>query len=185
MIPAPLGVKPRTVIEAVVARRLGPALALLAGAILSLCALADAQVQNDHRIVPWERVGPVELGMSAAELFGVMGRPTYTMRGALDRAVDVYTWKDDLSVTLKKDASYVTQICALNPAYRTAEGVHPGSTDQSVAALLEQPQSSKVHKAWWRQSYTDLYWRGLMISIPLTGFDTNHLVRIVCVNKSS
>jgi hypothetical protein len=160
-------------------------LALAAAATLPLGERADAQAQNDHRIVPWERVGPVELGMSAAELFGVMGRPSFTTRGALDRGVDVYTWKDNLAVTIKKDGSYVTQICALNPAYATAEGVHPGATDQSVAALLGQPESSKVHKAWWRQSYTDLYWRGLMISIPLTGFDTNHLVRIVCVNKSS
>jgi hypothetical protein len=176
------GYKTRNIIEVIFSRRVGPVLALLV-ATLSLREQAQAQAQNDHLIVPWERIGPIALGMTAPELIRIMGEPTSRKHGPLDRGVDVYNWKDSLSATVTKDSLYVTQICTLSQAYATAQGVHPGSTDLSVSALLGQPQNSKVHSAWWGPSYTNLYWPGLMISIHLKGFDdTNHLVWEVCVN---
>jgi hypothetical protein len=162
-------------------RRLGLVLAFLVGSALAHCE--QAQAQNDHRIVPWERIGPIELGMTAADLARTKGDPTQTSRGPTG-GISVYTWKNDLSVYIKSDGSYVTQICALDPAYATAVGVHPGMPDVSVTALLGQPKSSRVYRGWWRLSYTNLFWPGLMVSIPLTGFEKNNLARTVCVNHN-
>jgi hypothetical protein len=166
----------------VIARRVGLVSALVVAAACSWHEPARAQVSNDHLIVPWERIGPVALGMTAAELIHILGHPTNEGLGPLDLAVDVYNWKDNFSVTVKKGGSYATQICVLNPAYSTVQGVHPGSTDVSVLALLGEPQNSKVSTAWWKLSYTNLYWPGLMVSIHLKGFDTNHQVWEICVN---
>jgi hypothetical protein len=161
--------------------RLGLVLAFLVSSALAHCE--QAQAQNDHQIVPWERIGPVELGMAAADLARIKGDPTQTSRGPTG-GISVYTWKNDLSVYIKSDGSYVTQICALDPAYATALGVHPGMPDVSVTALLGQPKSSRVYRGWWRLSYTNLFWPGLMVSIPLTGFEKNNLARTVCVNHN-
>jgi hypothetical protein len=163
---------------AVVSRPIAVLLALLV--VLSFCR--QARAQNDHLIVPWERIGPIALGMSAADLNRILGEPTQTLRGPF---VSVYNWKNNLSVFIKTDGSYVTQICALNPSYATAQGVHPGSTDLAVTALLGPPQNARLHTRWSLLSYTDLFWPGLMVSVPLTGFDTNHSVRTVCVNHNA
>jgi hypothetical protein len=112
-----------------------------------------------------------------------MGNPTTTKFGPLNLGVDVYVWNDEISATVTEDSSYVTQICTFIPAYTTAQGVHPGSTDASVAAILGQPRNSRVHSAWYGVSYTNLYWPGLMISIHLKGFDTNHQVWEACVRR--
>jgi hypothetical protein len=168
-----------------VSSRVALFLTFLMASYLSLWhqAQAQAQTQNDHLIVPWERIGPIELGMTAADLIRIKGRPTQMSRGPAD-GISVYGWKDDLSIYIKTDGSYVTQICALDPAYTTVNGVHPGSAHLSVIALMGQPKSSKVYKGWWRLSYTNLSWPGLMVSIPLTGFETNNSVRTICVNHS-
>jgi hypothetical protein len=164
-----------------IATRRGLVLAFLVTSALAHCE--QAQAQNDHLIVPWERIGPIELGMTAADLTRTKGEPTQTSRGPTG-GISVYTWKNDLSVYIKSDGSYVTQICALDPVYATALGAHPGMPDVSVTALLGQPKSSRVYRGWWRLSYTNLFWPGLMVSIPLTGFEKNNLARAVCVNHN-
>jgi hypothetical protein len=174
--------KTRNIIQLIVSRPVIPVLMALGAATVSLSENAQAQAQNDHLIVPQERIGPIALGMTANELIHVMGEPMNTKRGPLDRGVDVYNWKNDLSATITKDGLYVTQICTFSPTYATVQGVRTGSTDLSVAALLGQPRNWRVHSAWWGPSYTDLYWPGLMISIHRKGFDTNHMVWKVCVN---
>jgi hypothetical protein len=160
--------------------RTGLALALLG------CASVTpwAQAQNDHLIVPWERIGPVTLGMSQAQLFAVMGDPT-RMNGGPPDGVNVFIWRDELSVTVKKNGAYVTQICALSPAYTTVQGARPGATDRALTALLGEPQNSHVYSTWWKQSYTRLFWGGLMVNVPLTGFSTVHVVREICVNHNA
>jgi hypothetical protein len=167
--------------QVIVSRRVGLALAFLMTSTLTHCEQAHAQ--NDRLIVPWERIGPIELGMTAADLTRIKGEPTQTSRGPTG-GISVYNWKNDLSVYIKSDGSFVTQICALDSAYATAKGVHPGMTDVSVTALLGQPKSSRVYRGWWRLSYTNLFWPGLMVSIPLTGFEKNNFARVVCVNHN-
>jgi hypothetical protein len=107
-------------------------LSFLMAAFLSLWN--QAQAQNDHLIVPWER-GPIELGMAAGGLIRIKGKLTQTSRGPAD-GISVYSCKDDLSIYIKIDGSYVTQICVIDPVYTTDKGVHPGSAHPSVIALL-------------------------------------------------
>jgi hypothetical protein len=166
--------------EVVYSKRVGLFWFLVA-TVLAFCG--QAQAQNDHLIVPWQRIGPIELGMTAADLFRVMGEPTQTSRGP-PGGINIYRWKNDLSVYVKMDGSYVTQICALNPIYATAAGVHPGLPDLSVTELMGPPKNARVFRGWWKLSYTDLFWPGLTVRVPLSGFETNNLVRAVCVNRS-
>jgi hypothetical protein len=143
-----------------------------------------AQALNDHLIVPWVRIGPIELGMTVPDLIRILGAPTQKVGGPLDSVV-VYSWKNDLSAYVRSDGSYVTQVCALSAAYATAEGVHPDLADLTATFLLGQARSSRVRSRWGIFSYIDLFWPGLMIRVPLKGFDTNHLVQAVCVNHSA
>ena len=161
----------------------------LAGSITALlvftAALACAelaQAENDRLIVPWQRIGPVALGMAVGDVVRLLGEPTQKNRGPY---VTVYTWKDNLSVTAETDNAYVTQICALSPDYATARGLRPGMSDASVNALMGEPQNSHVYHGWWKLSYIKLFWGGLMVSVPLTGFANDHSVQSVCVNHNA
>jgi hypothetical protein len=142
--------------------------------------LAQAQTDNDHLIVPRQRIGAVALDETAAELIGKLGEPDSVWPGS----VKFYNW-DGLSATVTKDGSYATQICATSPLYAAAQGVHPGSTDRSVTDLLGPPRYARVFTAWWALSYTDLYWPGLTVSIHLKGFEANNQVWKICVNHSA
>lgn len=141
---------------------------------------AWAQIRNDHLIVPRLRVGPMTLGMAAAELTQIMGSPSSKRPGE----VDVYNWRD-VSATVTNDGLWTTQICTFDPLYITSDGLHVGSTDQSVTALLGEPKYSRVSNSWLGQSYSNLYWPGLMMSVHLKGFDVNHSVWKICVNHFS
>ncbi len=156
-------------------------LTLIFALALTHSAQAQVPVQNDHLIVPSKRIGPAALGMATDELIRVMGEPKSKRLGL----VDVYDWGDDLSATVTKDGLWTTQLCTFSSAYATAEGVHPGSTADTVTALLEQPKSSREFNGWWRYSYSNLYWTGLMISVHLKGYATNHAVWKICVNHFS
>jgi outer membrane protein assembly factor BamE (lipoprotein component of BamABCDE complex) len=158
----------------------GPIAALVVFAAALLCP-GPARAENDHLIVPWQRIGPVVLGMTADDVVRVLGEPTQKNRATY---VTVYNWKDNLSVTVKTDSSYVTQVCALSPDYATAQGLRPGLSDTSVRALMGEPQNSRVYHGWWKLSYIKLYWGGLMVNVPLTGFDNDHSVQSVCVNHN-
>ena len=154
--------------------------------VLLVCSVAllwpdQARAENDHRIVPWQRVGPITLGMSAEDVIRVLGQPTQSNQA---RSTTTYYWKDDLSVTTLIDSSYVTQICALSSDYVTTQGLRPGMSETSVGALMGEPQSSHVYRGWWNLSYIKLFWGGLMVNVPLTGFDNDHSIQAVCVNHN-
>ncbi len=155
-------------------------MAFVVAAGLSFGALAQAPAHNDHLIVPWKRIGPIEVGMTVADMTEAMGEPVSKWPGR----VDTYNWRD-VSATIPKDSSWATQICTLDPAYATAEGVHPGSTDDSVEALLGKAKYTRIFRGWWRFTYTNLYWPGLMVSVHLKGFANNHAVWKICVNHFS
>ena len=173
----------RRTMMVIISMRLRVVFAVLVAVVSSLSDQAHSQAQNDHLIVPWERIGPITLNMTVAELFHAMGNPT-NRRPV--RGVEVYNWNNELSATVANDSSYITQICTFSPDYATGQGVHPGSTDLSVATLLGHPQNSRLFRAWWRYSYTNLYWPGLMVSVHLEGFEnTDHLVWEICVNHTA
>jgi hypothetical protein len=154
---------------------------LLLVCIVALLCPDLALAENDHLISPWRRIGPITLGMSAEDAIRLLGEPTQKNPGVY---VSTYYWKDNLSVTAETESSYVTQICALSPDYATAQGLRPGMPDTSITALMGEAQSSRVYHDWWKLSYIKLFWGGLMVSVPLTGFDNDHLVQTVCVNHN-
>jgi hypothetical protein len=147
-------------------------------AVVLHCTFAQAQTPNDHLIVPWQRIGPMSVGMSAADLVHSMGPPASRQPGE----VVTYKWPD-VSATVTEDGLWATQICTFDPADVTVEGVHVGSTDLSVTKLLGKPRYSRVSTAWWGPSFANLYWPGLMISAHLKGFEVNHAVWKICVNQ--
>jgi outer membrane protein assembly factor BamE (lipoprotein component of BamABCDE complex) len=155
-------------------------LVLLFAVTLMHSARAQVPAPNDHLIVPWKRIGAAALGMTKDELVRVMGEPASKWPGI----VDTYNWQD-FSAMVTKDGLWTTQLCTFSSAYATAEGVGPGSTDDSVSVLLGQPKYSRVFSGWWRFSFSNLYWPGLMVSVHLKGYATNHAVWKVCVNQSS
>ena len=142
----------------------------------------NARAENDHLIVPWRRIGPVSLGMTATHLVRILGAPTQKNAGPV---VTVYHWQDDLAVTVRTDISSVTQICAVSPDYATAKGLRPGLPETAMADIMGEPQNSHLYRGWWKLSYTNFYWGGLMVSIPQTGFNANHAIRSVCVNYNA
>src|SRR5579871_6707406 len=155
-------------------------LSLFAAAALLLPVTVRAE--NDHLIVPWRRIGPIALGMTAADVVRILGEPTQKNSGPI---VTVYHWQDQLSVTVKTDTSYVTQVCAVSPDYATAQGLHPGLPETAVMQLMGEPQNSRLYRGWWKLSYSNLSWGGLLVSIPQTGFNINHSIRSICVNYSA
>jgi hypothetical protein len=154
---------------------------LLLLAAAALLMPVQVRADNDHLIVPWRRIGPISLGMTAADAVRILGEPTQKNGSPV---VTTYHW-DNLSVTVKTDSSYVTQICAVSPDYATAQGLHPGLEDTEVTKLMGEPQNSRLYRGWWKMSYMNLFWGGLMVNIPLTGFSTSHSVRSICVNNSA
>jgi hypothetical protein len=155
---------------------------LLLLVVVALLLPVQVRAENDHLIVPWRRVGPVALGMTAADVVRILGEPTQKNSGPV---VTTYHWQDDLSVTVKTDTSYVTQICAVSPDYATAQGLRPGLPDTAAAKLMGEPQNSRLYRGWWKMSYTNLFWGGLMVSVPLTGFTNSHSIRSICVNYNA
>ena len=107
-------------------------------AVVLHCTFAQAQTPNDHLIVPWQRIGPMSVGMSAADLVHSMGPPASRQPGE----VVTYKWPD-VSATVTEDGLWATQICTFDPADVTVEGVHVGSTDLSVTKLLGKPRYSR------------------------------------------
>jgi len=156
--------------------------------VLSLLVIAalllplPVQADNDHLIVPWRRVGPIALGMTAADVIRILGEPTQKNGGPV---VTTYHWQDELSVTVKTDTLYVTQICAVSADYATAQGLRPGLPETAVTQLMGDPQNSRLYRGWWKMSYTNLFWGGLTVSIPQTGFNANHAIRSICVNNNA
>ena len=155
-------------------------LSLLAAAALLLPVTVRAE--NDHLIVPWRRIGPISLGMTAADVIRILGEPTQKNGGPV---VTVYHWQNELSVTVRTDTLSVTQVCAVSPDYATAKGLRPGLSEDAVAQLMGEPQNSRLYRGWWKMSYSNLSWGGLLISIPQTGFNTNHSIRSICVNYNA
>jgi outer membrane protein assembly factor BamE (lipoprotein component of BamABCDE complex) len=158
-----------------------PSILVLLVSALALLSPVETRAENDHLIVPWQRVGPITLGMTAEDAIRVLGQPTQSNKS---RSTTTYFWKDNMSVTTLTENSYVTQICALNADYATAQGLRSGMPDTSVSALMGEPQSSQIYHDWWMYSYIKLFWGGLMVDVPLTGFDNSHSVRSICVNHS-
>jgi hypothetical protein len=95
---------------------------------------AAAQAQNDNLIVPGARIGPAELGMSAAAVFkklGGTGRESFE-----DNDTIVHLFYATVIITIDRQADKVVQISTSDPRYSTASGVKVGISNVVAAKKL-------------------------------------------------
>jgi hypothetical protein len=96
---------------------------------------------SDNRIVAGQRIGPISMGMSKAQVFRVMGDPTSS-----DEILNIYTF-GKLNVDFGKTGR-VWQIATQNSQFATPEGVRVGDSALAMEAKLGPPKS--------RQNWTHL-----------------------------
>jgi hypothetical protein len=105
----------------------------LTAALVALSAAAPAQ-SDDHAIIPGERVGPVQLGMSADEVVGHWGRPEEIEPDKNGGTFYRYASRGIL-VVLSDDAKpEVSLIEVTDKSYVTDKGVRVGSASSEVAS---------------------------------------------------
>jgi hypothetical protein len=100
---------------------------------------ALSQAQNDHQIVPGQRVGPVTIGMSAADLYRAMGEPTKSRNYANGAG---YSW-GGLQANLGADGR-VIEILVLDGSYLLVGGLAVGSSQLALSVKRPQPAWSKA-----------------------------------------
>jgi hypothetical protein len=112
-------------------RPLLPAL-LLTLAILGPVRAAPAA---DNLIVPGERVGPIMLGMTEAQLAAAMGGP-----GAVQHqgTITVYSW-GQVTAEIADNSPGVETITVNDPRFDTPGHVHVGLAALAAIAALGQP----------------------------------------------
>ena len=115
--------------------------------------------QNDHLIIPNERVGSVRLGMSDRDLFK-LGVPNETAPyGKWIR----YTY-DELRVLVDAESHTVGMIRLINDhTYHTSDGIGIGSTLQDVERCLGPPDKIDGNQ-YHGNAPNDLYYGNMDIS---------------------
>jgi len=109
---------------------------IAAAAFLTLGACASTPPDlDDNLIIPGERVGNVELGMSLADLFNQKGAPTRTIPIPDTRATTYYF--DGLMIAADDKVYW---IIARDPKYRTAYGVSKGSEQIFARGTYGKPK---------------------------------------------
>ena len=105
----------------------------LAAALAAFSTAVWAQ-SDDHKIIPGERVGPVQLGMSAEEVVGYWGRPEEIEPDKNGGTFYRYPSRGIL-VILSDDAKpEVSLIEVTDKSYATDKGVRVGSASTEVAS---------------------------------------------------
>ena len=113
-------------------RSLLPALFLtiaLAGPVMA------APAPNDNLIVPGERVGPIALGMTEAQLAAAMGGPGEVLHQG---PVTTYSW-GQVTAEIADNSPGVETITVNDPRYDTPGHVRVGLAAPAAAAVLGQP----------------------------------------------
>ncbi len=105
---------------------------LLAGVAVTT---VSAQAANDYKIVPGVRIGPVNLGMTAAQIYAAKGEPKSSM--SYTDGHFSYDW-GDISVQSDK-AGHVVVINPGNGAYTTPDGLQIGSSELALQAKRPNP----------------------------------------------
>lgn len=126
----------------------------LAAAILmasAACASAPPKL-NDNLIVPGERVGNVELGMTLAELFNRRGAPSRTIPIPGTSATTYYF--DGLMIAADDKVYW---IIARDPRYRTAYGVTTGSEQIFARGTYGKPKCVVTEGDVTTYDYDDIY----------------------------
>lgn len=122
-------------------------------AMLSAAACASAPLTlNDNIIVPGERVGDVELGMTLAQLLNLKGVPIKTVP-IPGTAATTYFF-DGLTVAADDKVYW---IIAKNPRFRTIKGVTVGSEQIYARASFGQPECVVTRASSTSYDYGNLY----------------------------
>ena len=104
----------------------------LAAALFALSAVA-ASAQSDSLIVPGQRIGAVARGITAAELYKIMGNPQKS------RAMEDFVVYEFELLQVITRADRVVGIHTSGPTYATREGLHVGSSVLEVRAKRRSP----------------------------------------------
>jgi hypothetical protein len=118
--------------EKVSMRSLLPALFLtiaLAGSVTA------APAPNDNLIIPGERVGPIALGMTEAQLTAAMGGPGEVLHQG---PVTTYSW-GQVTAEIADNSPGVETITVNDQRYDTPGHVRVGLAATAAAAVLGQP----------------------------------------------
>ncbi|QXD13829.1 hypothetical protein GQ464_010125 [Rhodocaloribacter litoris] len=107
---------------------------LVAGCVFVACEAGDGAA--DRLIVPGERLGPVRLQATRAEVRRLLGEPDGTWVVPNDSGVELDLWgppgSPHLVVYYRDDRA--VQIHATDPAYETADGFSTRSTIDAIRA---------------------------------------------------
>jgi hypothetical protein len=96
--------------------------------------LMAAQATSDNLIVPGERVGPIALGMSQAQLTAAMGIAEVLHQGS----ATTYSW-GQVTAEIGDNSPGVETITVNDPRYDTPGHVHVGLAAVAAMAVLGQP----------------------------------------------
>lgn len=117
--------------------RLGAAsLVLVVFGWLFINSATQAYAQSESVVVAGDRIGPIALGMSQADVLAALGNPIETTNGA-DGVWISYRYTDFI-VFVEAANGRVFQVGTYSAAFATAEGVHIGSAQLEVDARLRQ-----------------------------------------------
>ena len=123
-----------------VRRVLAVVLALMIAGAGKTSAAAEAKKKNDHLIVPGQRIGLVALGMSAADLYRLMGEPKSQLNDSAGRFT--YEWAD-LIVSADRSGN-VVEVSATGPAYFLIKTVGPRASELALQAVRPAPVLSQA-----------------------------------------
>ncbi|HPE47347.1 MAG TPA: hypothetical protein PLR76_03085 [Hyphomonas sp.] len=129
--------------------RINPAVAALLA--LSACASAPPN-HNDNLIVPGERVGNVELGMSLSSLLAMQGAPIRTIPIPDTRAT-TYNF-DGLTVAADEKVYW---IIAKDPRFHTEGGVAKGAEQIYTRAIYGKPKCVVTRDEVTVYDYDNIY----------------------------
>jgi hypothetical protein len=118
---------------------------------LGACASAPPNL-NDNLIVPGERVGNVELGMSLSSLLAMQGAPTRTIPIPDTRATTYYF--DGLMVAADEKVYW---IIARDPRFHTIDGVAQGSEQIYTRAIYGKPKCVVTRDTVTLYDYDNIY----------------------------
>ena len=89
----------------------------------------------DNLIIPGERVGPIALGMTEAQLAAAMGGAGVVQHQG---PITIYSW-GEVTAEIADNSPGVETITVNDPRYDTPGHVHVGLAASAVAAVLGQP----------------------------------------------
>jgi hypothetical protein len=132
--------------------------ASLAAGLSTLLAIQTlaAQTIRNTLIVPGQRIGPLYLGMSDAELLAAVGPPDQTVNW--DKSAVSYIYENPkLWVVVVKKTRRVGMINTSSSMFRTAEGIGVGSTQLELDVKMPKRKRGRGGVACYGNTKTEIW----------------------------